>query len=263
MKFKLIVLILVVAAVFWYCTKPKTPTPQQTIRRTTTGNTTPTNNTSGGSTGGGTTGGGSTGGTNGLTEPVNWYLGVSNMMNYGSDYFTFINSLSGGEARFWFYGKSNGNAYPSGKNGNGYETVSFASHSVNMHNNTGYSGGNRTDVRSKCKYTIKDSAGNIVLYVEDTKGGGATYGRNNNHPDNCNRYLPTGAYTLEYQNTSDESGTIPQTVVFFRQGENNFFEYQINEIVDKGVTITRTINVYDTGSEQNTFFKFNCNFLPL
>lgn len=189
----------------------------------------------------------------GLIAP-NWNIGLSNMFGYGSSWQNEFNKMPNGTSLFWFYGKSNGNNYPSGKNGNGYETVHFSSHSVTSAQ--GYAG-----VISKCRYTLRDAANNVVLYVDDTKGGfHAFYGndlRANNHPDDVLRYLPTGTYSLEYANTSDSPA--PQSVEFYQQHENNTFDYQINEVVQSGQSITRSIVIADTGSEQNTFYKLNNN----
>lgn len=256
-----IILILIASLIIWACTKievKKKPT-------TSTKNSTTSQNDSV-SVGGGSGGDDSNGtGEIPLTEPSSFTIGISNMMNYGTNYFTFLNEVSGGIAKFWFYGKNNGQAYPNGKNGNNYETVSLASHSVNMFNDP-QSQASQINVRSKCRYKIKDSAGNVVLFVEDTKGGGQYYGRSNNHPDNCNRYLPIGTYFLEYENISDDAGEVNQRVVFFKQGENNFVEYQINELVPKGgkigINTPLQFTITDTGSTPNMFYKFNCNFLP-
>lgn len=190
---------------------------------------------------------------NGLNAP-NWNIGLSSMFGYGSSWQNEYNKIQGGSSAFWFYGKSNGQSYPTGKNGNGYETVHWSSHSITS--TQGYAG-----VISKCRYTLRDASNNIVLYVDDTKGGyHAFYGidlRNNNHPDDTLRYLPTGSYNLEYSNTSDAAA--PQNLVFYQQHENNSFDYQINEVVQRGETINRTITINNTGSELNTFYKFNNN----
>lgn len=191
----------------------------------------------------------------GLTAP-NWNIGLSSMFGYGSSWQNEFNKIQGGDSSFWFYGKSNGNSYPNGKNGNGYETVHFSSHSITTAQ--GYAG-----VISKCRYKLRDAANNVVLYVDDTKGGfHYFYGndlRANNHPDDVLRYLPTGTYSLEYTNTSES--VAPQRVEFYQQHQNNTFDYQINEVVQSGQSITREIVISDTGSEPNTFYKLNNNLL--
>lgn len=237
------------------CLNPTTPKPTEAAAPTVTTKKkrTPNPTTSGG--GGGTpTGGGSE-----YTAPSNTELGIVGWLHYGTDYETLRNEISTGNATFWFYGKSNGQGYPTGqKNGNGYETVCLTTHSI-----TSLSG--KMGVVSKCRYKIKDNLGNLIVLVDDTKGGfhPAHYGdnkRGNNHPDDANRYLPNGTYTLEYDNISDDSGTVPQKVVFFRQHEGNTFEYQINETVNKGESTTRTFTISDTGAEANVIYKLNNNF---
>lgn len=206
-----------------------------------------------------TSGSGTGSGGNEYTAPADTELGVVGWLHYGTDYETIRNEIVTGTALFWFYGKSNGQGYPTGqKNGNGYETTTLSTHSI-----TSIPG--KAGVISKCRYKIKDSSGNVVVYVEDTKGGfhPAHYGNNlrgNNHPDDSNRYLPNGTYTLEYTNVSDDSGAVPQRVVFFRQHEGNAFKYQINETVNKGETITRSFTISDTGAEANVIYKLNNNF---
>jgi len=191
--------------------------------------------------------------------PFSQDIAIVGWINYGADYDVLKNEISGGTTKYDFYGKNNGNAFPTGqRNGGGYETCSFPTHSITQAD--GYGG-----KISKCRYKILDEQGNVVMFVDDTRGGfHPNYGNNlrgNNHPDDSNRYLPTGTYTLEYANISDESVNMPQHLLFFYQDENNV-SYQIDEIVNSGASVTRTFNVHGTGDTPNAFFKMNNNLTP-
>lgn len=189
--------------------------------------------------------------------PLDANLGIVGWLAFGSDYDLLKNEISGGTTKFDYYGKSNGLPMPTGnKNGNGYETVAFSSHSTTV--GSGYSG-----IVSKCRYKITDAQGNVVIFVDDSRGGfSSTYGNNlrsNNHPDDCTRYLPVGVYTLEYSNTSNAGVNVPQSLKFWLQSAQN--TYQIDEVVNSGSTVIRTITISDTGTQTNAFFKLNNNLL--
>lgn len=239
------------------CMNTTAPKPATTTTTTTASKKKRTPNLTTGT--GGGDGGTSGGGGNDYTAPPNTELGIVGWLHYGADYEAIRNDISSGTAVFWFYGKSNGQGYPTGqKNGNGYETVALSTHSIT-------SIPNKAGVVSKCKYKIRDTSGNVVVYVDDTKGGfhPAHYGNNlrgNNHPDDSYRYLPNGSYTIEYSNISDDGGAVPQTLVFYRQHMGNEFVYQINEVVNKGETVTRDFTISDTGTEPNVIYKLNNNF---
>jgi hypothetical protein len=178
---------------------------------------------------------------------------------YGTDYDVLKNEISGGTTKFDFYGKSNGQPYPTGlaRNGNGYETFNFPSHSITTSDN--FAG-----VISKCRYKLTDSQSNVVIFVEDTRGGfHPNYGNNlrgNNHPDDCARYLPVGTYTLEYTNISDAPIPILQRLKFWYQDQNQI-NYLIDEIVNKNQTVVRQIVITDTGATPSAIFKLNNNFI--
>lgn len=208
------------------------------------------------STGGGGTGGGGVVVENGLAAPNN--LNIAKSIPYGvgyvADYFSMLNEVSGGIANFWFYGKSNGNPYPTGEfetTKDGYATIDLPSHGVTIH-------GDSYGVIVKVRYKIKDSNGNVVMYLHDTKGGyHGNYGgnlRGNNHPNHSQRYLPFGTYTIELENLSDANVNVPISFNFGRAGGNltEFF----GETVNSGESMTKTFEIFSSTST----FKLNCNF---
>lgn len=188
-----------------------------------------------------------------LKPPIDPLIAVATWLKYGSSYNELAKEIKGGGTKFWFYGDQNDKIPPMGnRNGNGYETTLWSTHSINWVNDS---------TISKCRYQIKNSKGEIVLFVEDTKSGfhpnfGA-YKRSNNHPDDTNRYLPIGEYILEYENISD----IPlnQIVSFRLQGSTKIVN-QIYESVPTGKKIIRKISVYNTWDDPNEVFKFNNNY---
>lgn len=189
-------------------------------------------------------------------SPSDPNYGIVGWINYGADYDIIKNELSGGIAKFDFYGSSNGQNYPTGqRNGNGYETVSLSTHSITQKD--GLAG-----LASMCRYKLTDSQGKIIIFVDDTRGGfHPNYGSNlraNNHPDDCNRYLAEGNYTLEYSNTTNHSTNMAQKLQFWYQNESGA-NYQVNETVNNGETVVRTINIFNSGSTPNAIFKLNSN----
>ncbi len=188
-------------------------------------------------------------------SPLDANYGIVGWVNYGTDYDAIKNELAGGTSTFNFYGNSNGQSYPTGsKNGNGYETMAFPTHSVTQ--KAEFEG-----LRSMCRIKITDSDGKVVFFCEDTRGGfHPTFGSNlrgNNHPDDANRYLREGNYTLEYSNITNHGTNMPQRLELWYQ--NNGFEYLIKEVVNNGETVVRGFNIFNTGSTPNVLFKLNNN----
>lgn len=185
--------------------------------------------------------------------PIDPFIAVATWLKYGSSYTELAKEIKGGSTKFWFYGDRNDKIPPMGyRNGNGYETTLWSTHSINWVNDS---------TISKCRYQIKNSKGEIVLFVEDTKSGfhpnfGANK-RSNNHPDDTNRYLPIGEYTLEYENISDVP--LNQIVSFRLQGSTKIIN-QIYEAVPTGKKIIRKISVYNTWDDPDEVFKFNNNY---
>jgi hypothetical protein len=194
-------------------------------------------------------------------SPSDANYGIVGWVNYGTDYDNIKNEISGGSTRFDFYGNSNGQSYPTGlKNGNGYETMSFSTHSITQKNEL-------TNLVSMCRYKITDSQGKVVMFVEDTRGGFHPCHNNpncnsvlrgNNHPDDSNRYLAEGNYTIEYSNITNHSTNMPQRLQLWYQDQNTL-EYKINEVVNNGETVTRNFSITNTNSTPNAYFKLNSN----
>lgn len=218
----------------------------------------------GGENGGGENGGGENGGNTTLNPPSSLTIAISKAYPLATaDYFALLAELDGGESKFWFYGKTNGNAYPTADwatNGNGYTTVDWATHSTNTR-----AGSNQLDTRwdnvvGKIEYTVRDASNNIVMYCYDTKGG--YHGsfrpndRGNNHPGQSQRYLPAGTYTIEFKNISDATPEMPITLTFGTY--NNPTEF-VNEVIEKGQTVTKTLVLSDSTASA---YKLNCNILP-
>lgn len=209
--------------------------------------------------------GGGGGGTppTGLQPPNDLNIAISKSYAINNEnYNDLLNEVQGGESKFWFYGKSNGNPYPTAdwvNSANGYTTITFPTHSVNTRNNLGgYPA--YDNVICKVEFTIKDSEGNIVMYCKDTKGGFhpsfRPQKRGNNHPLQAQRYLPFGSYTVEFKNISDDPNVqIPIHFTLGRPGTSitEFIDVHVN----KNETITRTFQLFD--SPQNQMFKMNCD----
>ncbi len=149
----------------------------------------------------------------GITTPGNLWIGQSGN-KYGSNYFALLNEMPG-ESAFYWYGYSNGNAYPeSGYGANGYQECFFPSHSVNVVN-----GNAKPGVIGFIEYRIFAPNGNLIAYVKDTKGGyHPNYEANlrgNNHPDFTNRYLPIGSgYRIVFKNISTNRAAVMTFDVF-------------------------------------------------
>lgn len=190
-----------------------------------------------------------------LTAPSNLNIGLSKTygLAYQADYFALAAEMEGGINNFWFYGKSNGTAYPTAEfatSENGYATIDLPSHSVTLN-------GSYYPKIGKIRYKIKDAQGNVVMYCHDTKGGYhgnlAANKRGNNHPNHSQRYLPYGTYTIEFENLS-ESNT-PLNFVFGRAGGNLTEFFQVS--VASGTTEIRTLVLFDSPNA----FKLNCNLV--
>jgi hypothetical protein len=228
-----------------------------------------------------------------------WWLGWQGY-RYGSDYWTYLHNInsqnsiiSEGISAFRFYGQK-GTNYPelningginniAGKvdiNGIKYIGVDFPTHSITYH------GSEKSKVYMKLIEFENNAEGNVIWELCDTIGGfGYTsdYGpiRDNNHPDNGNRYVKMMKYKLIYQNRSDinkvnqqlqfnltgseinllkymNGTTIPDGDLIINGGMPKYYNIDNNEVHE--FIIDMTEDFFDSKMSKYSNFKINCNF---
>lgn len=183
----------------------------------------------------------------------NWGLGQYRN-RYGSNYEREKSEVAGGEASFNFYGQNvnypqYGTSQPSTDE---LVVMAFPTHSV-----VSYYG---TDFVSAVEAKLTDQDGNVVWYLNDTKGGYhpglKANARGNNHPDDANRWIKYGKYQLWVRNKSTDPKAVQKFLfatekgtTFVDQdlgpGQEASFELDIRKMADK-------FDVY----------KINCNVMP-
>lgn len=183
--------------------------------------------------------------------PSDVNYGRAKWFGYGSDYFALLKEMPGIN-EFYFYGNAEDNSFPTERNGNDYETILLPTHSISNF---------IWQPLSYVEMTIKDSKGNVVFYLFDTKGGrhpaSQVNARGNNHPDFSNRYLKCGEYQVTFSNISNEE--ITQVLEIQRLEGKNGYSNLFKDNVKKGETIVRSFFIENTGDEPNALFKINCN----
>lgn len=188
------------------------------------------------------------------TSPTgDWSIGQYRN-RYGSSYEREKSEVAGGEANFSFYGQNvNYPAFGAIKPSTEELVVmAFPSHSV-----VSYFG---TDFVSAVEMKLTDQYGNIVWYLNDTKGGYHSVlkanSRGNNHPDDSNRWLRYGKYQLWIKNNSTDKRAV-QNFLFMTEKGTKF----IDQDIQPGQEATFELDIRKMADEYDVY-KLNCNVMP-
>lgn len=132
--------------------------------------------------------------------------------------------------------------------------IRFCSHSL-VSRPVNVVGGDIGNANSFLEYEVKNSNGNTVLYVKNTRSGlHANYANqfnHNTHQEQFAKRLPIGNYSITIKNISVEP--VKQKIQFGLIRNN--CEDQINEDLLTGQAITRNIQIFDDTSD----FKLICD----
>lgn len=175
-------------------------------------------------------------------------------------------STGGEENYFRFYKKTNSNPYPTTNpvevpQIDGYIAVQFASWSINSLMPASYENAQK---KSFMRFKMYDSDNNLVCDIQNMQANyhpnyapylpAGSELRHNNHKYEYRKYLPFGAYRIEYENISPQP--IEQHLRFGTQGEGGNVYQDINEHVSVG---SRTFNINLVEQNNYRLYEFDCN----
>jgi hypothetical protein len=189
---------------------------------------------------------------------------------YGSDYWTLLNELDGGESKFEFYGQDVEYPLPYTYDG-GFRQCTDDLVAIHLPSHSVTAIWGHKEARAKIEIKMYDEQDNLVFHLFDTKGGlhpvananGSEIGnsqRGNNHPDNCCRWIKYGVYRIVFTNHSEK--TENDNFIINCKVEDTAGVLYRGYFLNCGESFETNIN-FNKLDSQFQGYKLNCNYSPL